>query len=307
MADFSFAQAIGAGFKILARRPLVVLVWAVAYLVLVAGPSFALLAWVLPQMITAFREAAQHTVHGVTPVPAKAMALRSNLFAVQPLLWLLQIAVHAVLMGAVFRAVLTPEQSRWSYLRLSRQELWLGLTNLVFTVIAAIMILTLFIPLGIGLGLGMTAAQHGQSPGPASLPLLWIITVVGVAVIVWVLLRLCLAMPMAFATGRFALYESWALTRGHVLKIFAVVLVLAVIIWIFEFATLGAGGSYLARQLLGGSGAPSTLQGSLSDILHHLAPAFVGLIALASVIGMIVYTVIVAPLASIYQQLTRAT
>ena len=43
---------------------------------------------------------------------------------------------------------------------------------------------------------------------------------------------------MAFATRRFALYESWGLTRGHVLKIFGVVFVLAVVIWLFEIATL---------------------------------------------------------------------
>lgn len=306
MADFSFGQAIGAGFKILARRPLVVLIWAVAYLVLVAGPSFALLVWLLPQTLAALREAAPNALHGPAAGPTHAMALRPNLVILQPLLWLMQIAVHAVLMGAIFRAVLAPEESRWGYLRLSRQELWLGLTNLVFTVMAAIMILTLVIPLEIGLGVGMTAAQHGHSPGPASLPLLLIIHATGVAVIVWLLLRLCLALPMAFATSRFALYESWGLTRGHVLKIVVVAVVLTVIIWLFEFATLQAGGSYLLRQMLGDPGAPVTLHGSLSAIAHHVAPAVFALAILGSLVAMIAYTVVMAPIASIYQQLTRA-
>jgi len=305
MADFSFAQAMGAGFKILARRPLTVLIWAVVYLVLVTGPGLALLAWMLPQTIAAIREATPHALNGAAPMPAKAMAIRSNLLVLQPLLWLMQLAVHAVLMGAIFRAVLTPEENRWGYLRLSRQELWLGLTNLVFTVVAAVMILTLVIPLGIGLRVGMAAARSGHTPGPASLPLLLGIACVGVAVIVWLLLRLCLALPMAFVTRRFALYESWGLTRGHVLKIFAVILVLAVIIWIFEFATLGTGGRYMVHQLLGGSNAPASLTGSLGVILKHLAPAFVASLALGSLVGMIVYTIVMAPIASIYQQLTR--
>jgi hypothetical protein len=305
MANFSFAEAMGAGFKILGRRPLAVLIWAVAYLLLVAGPGLALSAWVLPQMIAALREAAPHALAGQAPVSAEAIALRSNFLVLEVLLWLMQLVVHSVLMGAIFRAVLTPDESRWSYLRLSRQELWLGLTNLVFTVVAAIMILTLFIPLGIGLRVGMTAARSGHVPGPASLPMLLAIAGVGLAVIVWLLLRLCLALPMAFATRRFALYESWGLTRGHVLKIFGVILVLAVIIWLFEFATLRAGGTYMVSQLLGGANAPSTVKGSMSDILRHLAPAFLAAIALGSLVAMIVYTVVMAPIASIYQQLTR--
>jgi hypothetical protein len=305
MADFSFGQAIGAGFKILGRRPLTVLIWAVAYLVLVAAPSFGLMAWVMPQMIASFRDAAQHAVHGVAPVPADAVAMRSNLFALQPLLWLAQVAAHAILMAAVFRAVLTPDDSKWGYLRLGREELWLGLTNLVLTVMAAIMILTLFIPLGIGLGVGMASAQHGQVPGPASLPLLWLIAAVGVAAIAWVLVRLCLAPAMAFATRRFVLYESWQLTRGHALKIFGVILVLVVLVWLFELVTLGFGGAFMARGLMGGAGWQAAMKGSPSDILQHMAPMLTGVVVLVSVIGMIIYTLIMAPLASIYQQLTR--
>ncbi len=306
MADFSFGQAIGAGFKILARRPLAVLIWAVAYIVLVAAPSVGLMAWLLPQMIASFRDAAQHAVHGVAPAPADAIAMRSNLYALQPLLWLVQVAAHAILMSAVFRAVLTPDDSKWGYLRLGAQELWLGLTNLVLTVMAAIMILTLFIPLGIGLGVGMASAQHGRTPGPASLPLLWLIAVIGVAVIVWVLVRLCLAPPMAFATRRFVLYESWRLTRGHGLKIFGVMLVLFVLVWLFELVTLGFGGSYLAHGAMGG-GWQAAMKGPPNEILQHIAPMMAGLVAVISLVGMIIYTLIMAPLASMYQQLTGDT
>lgn len=308
MADFSFAQAMGAGFKILARRPLAALVWAVVYLLLVAGPGLAASAWMLPQTIAVLREAAPHAQNALSgpaaPVPEQALALRSNLIVLELLLWLMQLVVHSVLMGAIFRAVLSPDEKRWAFLRLSRQELWLGLTNLVFTVVAVIMMLTLFIPLRIGLNVGMAAARSGHVPGPASLPMLLVIAFVGLAVIVWLLLRLCLALPMAFATRRFALYESWGLTRGHVLKIFAVVLVLAVIIWVFEFVTLGAGGTYMVHQLLGGSNAPQTVKGSLSTVLQHLAPAFIGAVVLGAPVAMIVYTLVMAPIASIYQQLT---
>lgn len=309
MADFSFAEAMGAGFKILGRRPLAVLIWAVAYLLLVAGPGVALSAWVLPQMIAALGEASPHATHALSgpaaPVAAEAVALRSNFLVLELLLWFMQLVVHSVLMGAIFRAVLTPEESRWSYLRLSRQELWLGLTNLVFTVVALIMILTLFIPLGIGLRVGMAAARSGHVPGPGSLPMLLAIACVGLAVIVWLLLRLCLALPMAFATRRFALYESWGLTRGHVLKIFGVILVLGVIIWVFEFVTLKAGGTYMVSQLLGGAHGPTKVTGSLGEVLRHLAPAFFAAIILGSLVAMIVYTVVMAPIASIYKQLTR--
>ena len=91
----------------------------------------------------------------------------------------MQIVVHAILMGAVFRAVLTPDESRWAYLRLGRQEVALGLTNLVVAMLATIMVLTLVIPLRIALTVGVTAARHGHAPGPASLPMLAALACVG--------------------------------------------------------------------------------------------------------------------------------
>ena len=61
----------------------------------------------------------------------------------------------------------------------------------------------------------------------------------------------------------------------------------------------------MVHQLLGGSNAPASLTGSLGVILKHLAPAFVAALGLGSLVGMIVYTIVMAPIASIYQQLTR--
>ena len=60
------------------------------------------------------------------------------------------------------------------------------------------------------------------------------------------------------------------------------------------------------QHLLPGSGAPATVQGSLTFVLRHLAPALVATVALGSLVGMTVYTVVMAPIASIYQQLTGA-
>src|SRR6185312_6765210 len=205
---------------------LAVLNWAVAYLVFVALPIFVILAHMLPDIVASYQEGLAQAARHEPPDPARLMALRARMFSYNPLIWLLSLAAQAVLMGAVFRAWLEPQDNRFGYLRLGLREVWLGLTYLVLLVMAAIMVLTLFIPIAIAVGVSAAAAPHGAGPGLPAVLLLCAIALAGGGVIVWVELRLCLALPMSFAQRRFVLYESWDLTRGLALKTFAVFLTL---------------------------------------------------------------------------------
>src|SRR5205809_7921799 len=123
MASFSVGEAIGAGFRILRRTPWVVVAWGLVYLVL-SLPMVFLLGRVMPAMIDHYQAMARAAGGKAAAVPPE---LPTSAFALQPVTWLTSLIAGAVIVGAIYRAVLEPEARRFAYLRLSRQELWLGL------------------------------------------------------------------------------------------------------------------------------------------------------------------------------------
>lgn len=300
MDDFSFGDAIGAGFRVIGRNPLAVVIWAAAYLLLVGLPTVAFMANVVPAVLAAAQEAKAHVGR---PDPEQFMAWRAGVFGWQPGLWLLSVVATTLLMGAMFRAVLQPQASRWGYLRLGRQELWLGLTYLVLLVMAFILMCVLFIPVAIASGIMAAISEHGGS-ATGGVILLVIAGLVGFGAIVWVLLRLCLALPMSFAEGRFLLYESWDLTRGHALKMFGVYLALAVGLWLFELACVGAVAGIFWGRLQDAAGWSAVQPSVAIDMFRRYLPTIIGVGVVGSVVLMAVHAIFVAPLAEIYRELT---
>jgi len=114
MAGFSYVQALGAGFHVLRRKPWAVLAWAGAYLILAVLPLTLIMSQVLPDVVATYREAAHAVTQGGTPDPARALALRSKVSGLKPLVWLIQLLAYTILLGAAFRAVLEPQASRWA-------------------------------------------------------------------------------------------------------------------------------------------------------------------------------------------------
>jgi hypothetical protein len=300
MDSFSFGQALGAGFRVIGRKPLAVVIWAAVYLLLVALPALALAAFVLPQTVAAYQQMA---VHVGPPDPAQMMALRSRTFGLQPAIWLLSVVANTVVIAAIFRAVLEPGNSRWGYLRLSGRELWLGLTYLVILVMSLIMIFVLALPIGIGAAVVAAVGEHGGATGGGAV-LLALVGLVGAGVIVWVLLRLSMALPMSFAQGRFLLYESWEVTRGHALKIFLVFLVLWIALAVVEAALVSAVAFHFIPLFRQGTAWQTFTAASLTDTLRRLGPVIAGFVIVGSVVGMAVHAILFAPLAEIYRELT---
>jgi hypothetical protein len=303
MGSFSFGRAIGAGFGVIGRNPLAVAVWALVYLVFVIGPTFAVLRYVLPDALAmaqqAAQQAAQHPGVHARPDPVAIMALRSRTSGLQPALWVLSMIVNAIVIGAIFRAVLEPENRRFAYLRLSRQELWLGLTYLVLVVMMAIMVLVLILPIGIAAGVSAALGLKAGSGLVAGL-----VSLVGIGLVVWVALRLSLALPMSFAQGRFLLYESWDLTRGQTGKMFGVYAVLILGLLALELAILIPLGMTVVRPMQHDPAFRENIAQWVSHFLRTAWPLIAGFAVVASVLGMAVRAITVAPLAEVYRELT---
>jgi hypothetical protein len=237
LGGFSATRAIGAGFRLIGREPLAFLAWALVYLVVGLIPQFAAMALIVPAVLRTSHELSAEAAAGHAALPPMDMLrMQASMMQAQSISWLGSIVSHTLVTGAVFRAVLFPDDRGFLYLRLSLRELWLGLAGLVLVVMAAIAIFVAMIPTAVIAGV-MSAVSHGS---PAAGLVAALVILVAMAVVVWGVLRLSLALPMSFADRAFRLYESWGLTGGHGLKLFVVALALAVIAWVAEIVVGGA-------------------------------------------------------------------
>jgi len=148
---------------------------------------------------------------------------------------LFSLALGSVISCAVYRAIFTPEDSAYAYLRLGEQELHVLLTNFVKGVII----------FGASMGLGMLLGIVGLIARAGGEALAGLVTALGdiavQAVLIWLRLRFSFAGPMTFLDHRFRLFESWTMTRGMVLRLLAVGAIVVLICLVVYFALVMLG------------------------------------------------------------------
>jgi hypothetical protein len=112
----------------------------------------------------------------------------------------------AVVFAAVFRAYLQPNQRDAFFLRLGVSEAAL---------LALIVLVNLLVMFGLSLGAAVVGGLSGLA-AQADAGGGWVVETAGLTVLalggVWALVRLCLAWPLSFQTGRPVLFKSWRLT-----------------------------------------------------------------------------------------------
>jgi hypothetical protein len=245
MARISVGAAVGAGFGLIARKPLSVVAWGVppalvqAVLLGLVGPVYLSL---ISQMISAGGSG------GTSPLLAMQPQLM-QLQGVVQLLNLAQLFVSAVVYCAVFRAVLHPERSAFAYLRVGAAEGYL--TMLIIGAVFAWVIGLLLVMIPVAIIVAVVAiASHGGGAGLAILlPLIVLVLVVGV---LYVGLRFSFVGPMIVQDGKFHLLESWELTRGQVGSLFLIGLCLLGLLILFDIVIvavlIGAGAGAVAAM-----------------------------------------------------------
>jgi hypothetical protein len=276
MGQFSGEKAIASGFRVIARNPAAIAAWAAFYLVVGLGPTLLLLG---PGWTQAMANPGN---------PQAAFAAISRMTPWLPVTYLFGICHLAVAYGAVYRAVLEPQDRQYFYLRLSSRELWLGLTMLALLLLfmACVAIATVAIAL----------LAHG-APGV-------VIFLAGVGAFVgalWLGMRFSLATPMAFAERRFILMESWRLTQGLGWKLFGVAFCLVAILFALEIALL-----IPTMVILGLSGVFKTMMSTAQtgQGFSYPTPLIVAYLVVFPILGALMYAILGAPWANIYQQLT---
>ena len=133
MARFDVADAALAGFGVIRSKPLAVLVWAVVLYVLAVLPAIGLIGAVislareLPSLAESSGDA-RDVLH-------RMVGLQAGLLMGHPFASVGSLLVRVLLAAAVIRAVATPKDDRFFYLRFGRGELMLVLVTIVAAIL----------------------------------------------------------------------------------------------------------------------------------------------------------------------------
>lgn len=297
---FSASDAAFEGFRLVRRKPMALVAWTLLYAVLSLVSLFAVSNAIDPIIAWAERmEALESTSQ--TATPEQVFAVFQGLGEVMlGLSWLLPVSiiVSAMLMAAVARAVLNPRAGGFGYLRLGMDELRV----FVVTLVLGILMLGAWIALCIGFAVLATIA------GTTGAQWMWLVVVLGVlagvAAIIWLAVRLCLAVPITVAENKFAFFDSFGLTRGRFWPLFGmavITIVMVIVVQLLMGIVTMPLGIMTGQQMwtFGGNQDPEMLRSAL-DITNPwvIASALAEAVLYALTVG-----VMYAPFAAAYRDI----
>jgi hypothetical protein len=305
MGRLDIGEALSEGFKLVGRRPLDVMAWGLAYFLFGLLPIFAIFWWMSGDWIEWVRHFESHP--DMTN-PWQLFAEQMKFQAIQPVMALCGIVGRTLVYSAVFRAVLAPKDRGFLYLRFGKAELWLALVLLVQGVCIFLTVLGLMFPVAL-LWIPTIVAAHQSSFGGWEVPLGVLGVLAAMVVFVWLLIRFSMAAPMTVAERQFRLFESWRLTRGHTLGLFALYLITAIVVGcvtvVVEMVVAAIVFTVLAGVGFDTSSMESFFHRDPQAVIAVIAPWAIGACLVFSVVGGVLMALFLAPWARAYAQLTR--
>lgn len=310
MPKLDVVKAAFAGFGVIGRNPVAVLVWGLVILILGVAPILGLVGGFISSIV----QLAAVENAGAEPTPEQIMPLLGSIFAMLPVLMLTGLVLRTVLTGAVFRAVLFPEDRGWFYLRVGSRELWLALLIVVFSVLIFIVYLAMSMvsfPFMLLAGMG-GAGMNPDDPAAAmgfSLAIIPIYLLM-MGVFVFLFVRFGLAFPMTFAESKFRLFESWTLTKGNSWRLVLVILLLIamaigleivawILIMVIAIGVAGAGAASGWNE----ERFEAFFAQDPSAIIGSVGPWIALGVVVACILGALITTLFTAPWAEAYRQL----
>lgn len=289
---FSATDAVFEGFRVVRRRPMTLVWWSLFYMVVMA-----LVMAAISGSLIRLVNAAEALEAAGTPSPEDFMPIFQLYMSVFAVVLPISLAAGAVVYAAVSRAVLRPEESRFGYLRFGMDEVRV----LVVTVALGLM----FMALG-----GVTFTLVGIVGGLAAsleTPWLWLVAVLlGLAALgglIWLGVRLCLAVPITVGERRIAILDSFRLTRGR----FWPLLGMAILAGVLSLV-VGLLGSLVLTPLqflTGGMTGLQDLEGAaLAEILQTAWPMILVWIVTNAIVSALQVAVVYAPFSAAYRSIT---
>lgn len=272
--SFNATESSFEGFRLARRAPMALLAWSLAYVAFfvfffVAAGSSLIDIVTLAEQIERSGEPAMSDLAALMQAYGVLM------------LWALPLSVlfGAVLNTAIARSVIRPEDRRFGYLRLGKDEL---------RVLAVTVALGLLFFAASIVAFGLVGVVGGLATG-LNLPFLWLpALLLGLAAaggLIWLAVRLSLAVPITFAEKRIAIFDSFALTRGRLWPLLGMAVIAGVL-------------SLLVALLGSVVAAPLNLMFGGVDRLAGGDPAALGQVLATAWPGLLIWVVVNAVLSA---------
>lgn len=288
---FSATDAVFEGFRIVRRRPATLVWWSLFY---IAAMAFAMT--VIGGSVIRLVNAAEALEAAGTPSAEDFMPILQLYMSVFAVVLPISLAAGAVVYAAVSRAVLRPEESRFGYLRFGMDEVRVFVVSVALAL--AFIALTGVMFMLVGVVGGLAASLEA--------PWLWLVAVLlalaAVAALIWLAVRLCLAVPITVGERRIAILDSFRLTRGR----FWPLLGMAILAGVLSLV-VGLLGSLVLTPLqflAGGVTQLQDLEGApLTEILQTAWPTILVWIVTNAVLSALQVAVVYAPFSAAYREL----
>jgi hypothetical protein len=208
--SFSATDAAFEGFRLVRRNPMAIVIWMVISAIASIGQIFAaggmkesLVA--MTEMMKDMQSSPPTTLEGWTPFLNAYSDMMSSAAWMIPV----SLVLSSVLTAAVARAVLRPGEKAFGFVRLGMDEVRVFFVTLIIGILAAVFCTIIFAAAVI---VGVIAIKALEGWGG----LVMFLTVLGAfAFMIWLLVRWSLAIPITVAEKRFAVFDSFAATKGR--------------------------------------------------------------------------------------------
>lgn len=287
---FSATEAAFEGFRVVRRHPLTILFWTLAYVVFFAA-FFAVFGGSLASLM-----ATTESMEGGRASPQDLEALGQTYFGFMAMALPLALVLGAVLNAAVARSVIRPAEKAFGYMRLGGDELRVLVVSVALGVIFFAASLVLFGVTGLLAGL---AAQANTGVGI----LVGVIAGLGaIAALVWLAIRLSLAVPDTLVEKRIAPFATFGLTKGKVLPLLGMAVI--AVIMSFLVSLLGTIIALPITLATGGIDQLAAMDGqSSAQILQAAAPGLIAWGVVNAFFSALQLAVIYAPFSAAYRDL----
>lgn len=283
------------GFRLTRRAPVAVLSWAAAYAVFI-GILFLLVG---PHFVTVLSVITEMQARGQTePSPEDVERLMQAYGVIIGWAMPLGLLFSALISTAIARSVIRPDERKFGYLRVGKDEL---------RVLGASLIVSLIM---FGVTLAGFMIVTVAMAGAMALPALWLVVVLlslgVIALLAWLSVRLSLVVPSTFAEGRIVLKPAFAMTGK---KVFWPLLGMAIIAGVMAML-VGLLGSAVAAPLslmVGGNERLIAMEGaSVPSLLSALGPMLAVSLVVQAVLSAAQVAIMYAPFSAAYLQLKGA-
>ena len=288
---FSATEAAFEGFRVVRRKPMAVIFWALFYMLIMVA-ALALIGGSLIGLMGMAEE-----LEATSPTSPEAfMPILASYMAILAVVLPVSLVASAMIYAAVARAVLRPAESAFGYLRLGMDEVRVLVVSLVLFVV--FVALTALLGGIVGVAIAVTAA--------AEAPALWLLVVLlvlaAIAVCIWLAVRLSLAIPITMAERRIAIFDSFALTKGRFWPLLGMALLAGVMSIVVSL--LGSLVGMPIQLATGGLEGLAGLEGeSLPVIIQAAWPAITAWIVLNAVMSALQVAVVYAPFSAAYRDI----